>query len=170
MWIRRSCCRWPCARPARSPGRALRAEAPARDRRARWQAYLDAAQTEPPSLFNPNGYGVTALQAARASIYATRHIDGPARAPTALQLAVSIGNDTGTVAAGGLLGVRYSASVLPRKWVDDVHGWPGMRAADLDRVLGARDRGNPCGLNPPRRHRRRTIDGCLVSGRSATHR
>jgi hypothetical protein len=23
-------------------------------------------------------------------------------------------------------------SVLPRKWVDDVHGWPGMRAADLE--------------------------------------
>ncbi len=38
------------------------------DKRRPWQAYLDAAETEPLSSFNPNGFTVTALQAPWASI------------------------------------------------------------------------------------------------------
>ncbi len=38
------------------------------DKRRPWQAYLDAAETEPLSSFNPNGFTVTALQAPWVSI------------------------------------------------------------------------------------------------------
>ena len=103
------------------------------DRRDWWEQKLDAAEADPPETFRSNGYTVTALQAAWASIHATRELTGPEQVPAALQLAISIGNDTDTVAAiaGGLLGAHYGASQLPRDWVEKVHGWPGLRAEDL---------------------------------------
>lgn len=103
-------------------------------RRPEWQAYVDAAEARPPRVFTPNGHAVTALQAAWAAIHSTREADGPEHVPAALQVAVSIGNDTDTVAAiaGGLLGARYGAAALPRAWVDQVHGWPGLRAPELE--------------------------------------
>ena len=120
------------------------------DRRAWWEQQIDTAETDPPQSFTPNGYTVTAFQAAWASIHSTLQMDGPAQFPAALQLAISIGNDTDTVAAitGSLLGAAYGASQLPADWVAQIHGWPGLRAEDLMRLGEAVSRqGIPC--RPP---------------------
>lgn len=103
------------------------------DRRPDWEAWISAAETEPPASFYRNGYTVTALQAAWAAIWSTRHIAGPDHVGAALQAAIAIGHDTDTVAAiaGGLLGAIYGASGLPSDLARRVHGWPGLRGRDL---------------------------------------
>jgi ADP-ribosylglycohydrolase len=108
-------------------------------RQSWWEERITEAETKTPTEFTPNGYTVTAFQAAWASIYATCYIHGPEQVPAALQLAISIGDDTDTVAAiaGGLLGARYGASQLPQEWIDQVHGWPGLKADDLIRLAVA---------------------------------
>lgn len=108
------------------------------DASARWSGWLLAAETEPPSTFTPNGFVVTALQAAWAAIRQTpiptdhscRHLQD------ALHAAIRIGNDTDTVAAiaGSLLGARWGASAIPLAWKSMLHGWPGMRTRDLLRL------------------------------------
>lgn len=112
-------------------------------RRAQWQAWLDDAldvdrhrgERVPGARFRPNGFTVTALQAAVAAIATT---EVPERMPCrhlqlALHNAVRIGDDTDTVAAiaGGLLGGRWGASAVPWRWRRDVHGWPGLDGIDL---------------------------------------
>ena len=87
------------------------------DRREFWATHVDDATGARPGRFNPNGYTVTALQAAWAAITSTDHRDGsPLHLQRALTAAVHAGNDTDTVAAiaGGLLGARYGASAVPR--------------------------------------------------------
>ncbi len=115
-----------------------------RARRSFWEERLEEARTGPPSRFTPNGFVVTALQAAISSIWSTpvpgdlpcRHLQD------SLQTAVKVGNDTDTVAAiaGSLLGARWGSSALPVDWQLALHGWPGYRARDLVRlaVLSAR--------------------------------
>jgi ADP-ribosylglycohydrolase len=102
----------------------------------RWEAWIDEAESSNPNSFSPNGWTVSAFQAAWSSIHATRHLDGAAHLEAALQTAVAIGDDTDTVAAiaGALLGARYGASAIPARWADAVHGWPGLRADDLRRL------------------------------------
>lgn len=112
-------------------------------RRSQWQAWLDDAldvqrnrsERVPGQRFRPNGFTVTALQAAVAAIVTT---DVPERMPCrhlqlALHNAVRIGDDTDTVAAiaGGLLGARWGASAVPWRWRRDLHGWPGVDAVEL---------------------------------------
>ena len=77
----------------------------------------------PGARFRPNGFTVTALQAAVAAIVTT---DIPERGSClhlqhALHDAVRIGDDTDTVAAiaGGLLGARWGASAVPWRWRRD---------------------------------------------------
>lgn len=92
-------------------------------RRDRWAAWIDDAELLPAGSFAPNGFTVTALQAAWAAISETRvPQDRPdtgsfaaSHFAEALQAAVRIGNDTDTVAAiaGGLLGARWGASAVP---------------------------------------------------------
>lgn len=114
------------------------------ERRDQWTAWIDAAETQDPSTFSPNGFTVTALQAAWAAItqtpvpdhdpstasYACQHLQH------ALHNAVRIGSDTDTVAAiaGGLLGAYWGQSAIPLTWVRRVHGWPQLRARDLVRL------------------------------------
>ncbi|MGB6004708.1 MAG: ADP-ribosylglycohydrolase family protein [Ornithinimicrobium sp.] len=105
-------------------------------RRTRWLAIIDEAATSDPRVFTGNGFTVTALQAAWSSIVkssrsATEH---PIRG--ALHTAISVGNDTDTVAAitGALVGARYGASAVPRPWRRMVHGWPGMDGESLVRL------------------------------------
>ncbi len=124
-------------------------------RRAVWRVRLDEAldPATPPARFRPNGFTVTALQAAVSAIRSARG-EGDDAVPltAALQAAVRIGDDTDTVAAiaGGLLGAAASVDGIPPEWADAVHGWPGPRAprdwtqddlrtVTLD-VLGASDR------------------------------
>ena len=102
---------------------------------------MDEAESRPPGSFTPNGFTVTALQAAWSAI---RQTETPPQQPAsgsfaashfehALHAAVRIGNDTDTVAAiaGGLLGAYWGVSAIPAKWRSVVHGWPGLRARDL---------------------------------------
>lgn len=110
-------------------------------RRDQWRVWLDEAVQGPASRFNPNGFTVSALQAALAAITST---PVPAEDPAhgsfacahfqdALHAAVRVGNDTDTVAAiaGGLLGARWGASAVPWRWRRAVHGWPGRDGRDL---------------------------------------
>jgi ADP-ribosyl-[dinitrogen reductase] hydrolase len=105
------------------------------DAPTRWAGWLLAAETEPPSSFAPNGFVVTALQAAWAAIHQTPVPRGErcVHLQNSLHAAIRIGNDTDTVAAiaGSLLGARWGASAIPLGWKSMLHGWPGLRARDL---------------------------------------
>ncbi|MCR8693838.1 ADP-ribosylglycohydrolase family protein [Rhodococcus sp. AB351] len=119
----------------------------------RWTALLDEAETAPsPRVFDNNGWVVHALQAAWWAITHAR-TDGPGHLPEALELAVRAGNDTDTVAAiaGGLLGARWGASAVPERWRRMLHGWPGYRADDLERLglLTARKGSGEGGVTRP---------------------
>jgi ADP-ribosylglycohydrolase len=120
----------------------------AQERRASWQAGIDEATGTDPRTFNPNGFTVTAMQAAWAAITwtpipddePTRHFE------LALMNAVRAGNDTDTVAAiaGGLLGARWGASAVPQRWTEAVHGYGGHTAASLvDLALDTLTNGTP---------------------------
>lgn len=89
--------------------------------------------TRTPDSFPNNGFTVTALQAAWAAITSTEDEGSPESLVAGLQAAVHAGNDTDTVAAiaGALLGARHGAISVPPRWADEVHGWPGLRGADL---------------------------------------
>ena len=110
-------------------------------RRGRWATWLDEARAAatgelPGGRFNPNGFTVTALQAATAAVLGTPE-EGPGTLPRALHAAVRIGHDTDTVAAiaGGLLGARWGASAVPAEWRDALHGWaPGGTASARELV------------------------------------
>ncbi|WP_433955905.1 ADP-ribosylglycohydrolase family protein [Janibacter indicus] len=100
-----------------------------------WTARIEEAESREPATFTPNGYVVTALQAAWSAIH---HTPVPDDVPClhlqhSLDTAIRIGNDTDTVAAiaGGLLGARWGASAVPAEWRRIVHGYPGRRAEDL---------------------------------------
>lgn len=104
------------------------------DERDQWSAWIDEAERKDPRSFKGNGFTVTAFQAAWSAIFHTMPEDpAPDHVSDALQLAISIGHDTDTVAAiaGALLGARYGVSGLRHDWRRQVHGWPGMRGRDL---------------------------------------
>lgn len=104
------------------------------DQRDRWSRWIDEAEHDDPKSFTGNGFTVTALQAAWSAIAHTMpERPTPDHVNDALQLAISIGHDTDTVAAiaGALLGARYGVSGLRHDWRQRVHGWPGLRGNDL---------------------------------------
>lgn len=110
-------------------------------RRHRWGGIIDAAETRKPETFTPNGYGVTALQAAWSSII---HTPIPQNQPSqhlvaALNQTVRIGGDTDTVAAiaGSLLGAIWGAHAVPETWRAVLHGWPGYTTDHLVRLAAA---------------------------------
>lgn len=92
-----------------------------------WAAVLAAAEGNPTSTFQQNGWVVGALQAAWSAIVHTsvpevmpcRHLQD------SLAAAIGIGHDTDTVAAiaGALLGARWGASAVPLEWASMLHGW-----------------------------------------------
>jgi len=108
------------------------------ERRATWEKWINEAETADPQTFTPNGYVVTALQAAWAAITQTPiPSDRPAHhLRDALVAAVRIGHDTDTVAAiaGSLLGARWGSTAIPLGWKALLHGWPGHDARDLTRL------------------------------------
>ncbi|KII00529.1 crystallin [Streptomonospora alba] len=103
------------------------------NRRDHWAARLAEAEEAPPQAFNPNGFVVTALQAAWSAITTTSG-EGAEHFVAALENAVRAGDDTDTVAAiaGALVGARWGASAVPARWRSSVHGWPGLAAGDLE--------------------------------------
>lgn len=124
------------------------------ERRAYWTDRIAEAEEGPPSRFSPNGFVVSAFQAALAAIWHTAILESePCRhLQHALHAAVRIGDDTDTVAAiaGSLLGARWGASAVPVEWRAMLHGRPGVykrpdyTSRDLVRlaVMSAR-RGRP---------------------------
>ncbi|MBW3577085.1 MAG: ADP-ribosylglycohydrolase family protein [Actinobacteria bacterium] len=122
--------------------------------RDRWAPRLSEAESQPAASFSRNGFVVTALQAAYASIRETPVPDDapPRHLEDALMTAVRVGGDTDTVAAiaGQLLGARWGASAVPSRWRDMLHGWPGYRADDLVRLADLTVRGGrPDGASSP---------------------
>lgn len=111
------------------------------ERRNRWAGIIDDAEKQPPGIFTPNGFVVTAFQAAWSSIVHTpTPEDQPSRHLQAtLENAVRIGNDTDTVAAiaGTLLGAVWGSSAVPLGWQTAMHGWPGYTTRDLVRIAHA---------------------------------
>jgi ADP-ribosylglycohydrolase len=93
-------------------------------RRAFWAEKINEAETRDPREFSPNGHVVVALQAAWSAIHATR--DANDHLVAGLRRAVSIGDDTDTVAAiaGYLLGAGYGFSAAPIEWSSRLAGWP----------------------------------------------
>lgn len=95
-------------------------------RRDQWSGWITDAEQKPSATFRPNGFTVTALQAAWSSIVSTPI---PRLEPEnasylclhlqeALHAAVRIGDDTDTVAAiaGVLLGACWGSSAVPARW------------------------------------------------------
>jgi ADP-ribosylglycohydrolase len=131
------------------------------DRRSYWEERLEEVEAGPPSRFSPNGFVVSAFQAALAAIWHTPVPTGDEpclHLQQALQAAVQIGEDTDTVAAiaGSLLGARWGASAVPVEWRAMLHGQPGAygppdyTSQDLVRlaVMSAR-RGKPDSVGWP---------------------
>jgi ADP-ribosyl-[dinitrogen reductase] hydrolase len=120
-----------------------------------WSDRLDEAEQYEPGTFNPNGYVVSALQAAWSAIVHTpipTEIEPDETQPcaqlvTALENAVRIGNDTDTVAAiaGALLGARWGMSAVPAAWRRILHGYPGLTGMDLERLAYLTARGGRSG-------------------------
>lgn len=95
--------------------------------RAGWRSWIEHARDEPPSTFVPNGFVVTAFQAALSAVVrSTSFADG-------VRLAIGAGHDTDTVGAiaGALLGARYGRDAIPQEWQRPLHGWPDLAAGDL---------------------------------------
>ena len=93
----------------------------------RWRAWIEEARIAPPARFVPNGWVVSALQAAFSAVVHNDSFD------TALRAAVRAGHDTDTVGAiaGALLGARYGRTTIPAEYQATLHGWPGIDANDL---------------------------------------
>jgi ADP-ribosylglycohydrolase len=114
------------------------------ERREQWSLLLDESERLPTETFTPNGYVVTALQAAWSAIYSSRDHAEPFE--EALRLAVSVGDDTDTVAAiaGSLVGAWRGGAAIPREWRQGLAGWPSdYRDIDLMRLsVQAAQKGN----------------------------
>jgi hypothetical protein len=116
----------------------------------RWRGLLTEAEAKPPSDFNTNGWSVGALQAAWSAITHTPvPTDGPpcGHLVDSLTTAIRIGHDTDTIAAiaGALLGARWGMSAVPAEWRRILHGWPGHRAMELERLAYLAVRGGEPG-------------------------
>lgn len=103
------------------------------ERRSYWGGLLEQAETVgSPEAFRRNGFTVTALQAA---VWALAHGSGERGdwLESVLQLAISVSNDTDTVAAiaGALAGAVVGSAAVPAAWRAVVHGWPGLDAGGL---------------------------------------
>lgn len=118
---------------------------PTEQAQTRWAQYLRDAETNLPAVFTPNGWVVSALQAALSSI---RHTPIPPWNPKGhftdtLNTVISVGNDTDTVGsiAGAALGAQWGMSAIPEKWREMVHGWPNATGDDLvnlaDKIVAA---------------------------------
>ena len=90
------------------------------------QELIDEAVQGPSFLFNPNGYVISAFQAALSAIIGTPvPVDNPSdHFMKAVETAIRIGDDCDTVAAiaGSLLGARWGANAIPKEWKEIIHG------------------------------------------------
>lgn len=112
-----------------------------------WTERIDEAETADPRSFTPNGWAVTALQAAWAAIHQTPvPTDDPRRhLEDSLARVIGIGDDTDTTAAiaGALLGARWGASAFPAAWRRVTHGYPGLTGEQLVELAHLAATGRP---------------------------
>lgn len=110
------------------------------DRRDWWADKLREAIEQDPRSFTPNGYTVSAWQAAVASLTGASVDD---RYRDAVFAAVRIGDDTDTVAAitGALAGAVCGLSGIDDDWRRRVHGWPRVGGVEwtADDLVAAAD-------------------------------
>ena len=106
--------------------------------RDRWSLIIDRAESEDPNTFTPNGWVISAFQAALSVIL---HTEIPERNPSdhfrnALVNAVKIGDDTDTVAsiAGAYLGAKWGKAAIPKKWLEKINGFRIVNAEPLTHV------------------------------------
>ncbi len=101
-----------------------------------WNHRIDQAETSATAQFANNGWVVEAFQSAWCAISTTSSANPGEHLVDALEAAVRGGQDTDTVAAiaGSLIGAAYGQSAIPSQWQSIIHGWPGLRAADLDKL------------------------------------
>ena len=109
------------------------------------------AVRRPTGPFTQNAWSVGAVQAAWSAITHTPvPTDGPAcgHLADALTAAIRIGHDTDTVAAisGALLGARWGMGAVPASCRRLLHGWPGLRGLDLERLAYLTARGGKPGM------------------------
>jgi ADP-ribosyl-[dinitrogen reductase] hydrolase len=100
-------------------------------RRDAWSMLIEVAlRARTAGKFRVNGSAVGCFSAA---LWAVAHAQG---LEDGLQRAVSIGHDTDTVAAvaGALLGAWHGASAVPVRYRRRLHGWPSLKAGDLERI------------------------------------
>lgn len=102
-----------------------------------WASRIDQAERSSPRVFTPNGFVVTAFQAAWSAI---RHTingrTGQDHVRAALTEVIAVGNDTDTTASitGALLGARWGAAEIPAPWREICHGYPGIGSRDLEKL------------------------------------
>ena len=96
------------------------------DQRDRWNRLINAAETRDPNTFTPNGWVISAFQAALSVI---SHTEIPKEQPYAhfkqtLVNAVKIGDDTDTVSsiAGAYLGSKWGKGAIPKEWLLKING------------------------------------------------
>jgi len=108
-------------------------------RRQFWKDVIDAALSRPPSRFRQNGSAIGCFACALSAVAHGRDLEH------GLQLAVRAGGDTDTTAsvAGALLGAWHGALAVPSRWRKAIHGWPGWRARDLERLALEAAGGDP---------------------------
>jgi len=111
------------------------------ERRGLWAARIQAAEQRAPADFEHNAWVVEAFQAAWSSMRNVRLLMDVDHSEAdllrqSIENAVRGGRDADTVAAitGALAGARYGVSAVPAEWRSQVHGWPGLRGADLVRL------------------------------------
>lgn len=100
------------------------------DRREYWAPVIHDAANVTSSAVPPRS-NLNVVKAFQAALWAVVHSFSY---ETGVQAAIAIGGDTDTVAAiaGALLGAVYGAPEIPAEWLSVLHGWPGLKAADLE--------------------------------------
>lgn len=93
-----------------------------------WKDVLAEAATGDLGRFCPNGWTVRTVQVAYGAI-----LRAGGDLEESLATVIRVGDDTDTTAAvaGALLGALHGAAGVPQRWLSTLHGWPGLRAADL---------------------------------------
>lgn len=100
--------------------------------RTLWRERLTAAVECEPHELAPNGWVVTALQAAWRSVHDASPTDPFVSGVCG---AVALGDDTDTIAAiaGSLLGAHFGVASIPGRWIANLGGWPEhLTTGDLE--------------------------------------
>ena len=97
------------------------------ERWAKLVAQATAPDATPTQFHHNNGWVVAAFQGALAAVAHAMSLK------EALEAAIRGGGDTDTVAAiaGSLAGAVHGTGSLPAQWMEAIHGWPDLTAADL---------------------------------------